>query len=239
MSTAGVPEPRAGAPILVVEDEPRLIRLLQTILESSGHRVVVATSGEKAVELAALESPQLVILDLLLPGSMDGYQVCQRIREFSMVPVIMLTARTTESEKLRGFAVGADDYVTKPFSAKELLARVQAVLRRSEVPASSPGKVQAGDVVIDLATYRVTVAGREVNLTPTEYRLLLTLARNPNRVIPHPVLLAEVWGVEYEHEVDYLRTYVRYLRKKLEADPTRPRYLRTRPGVGYYLATDG
>jgi two-component system, OmpR family, KDP operon response regulator KdpE len=217
----------AGSVILIVEDE----------LESTGHTVVVARTGEQAVELAALEAPRLIILDLLLPGPFDGFQVCQRIREFSMAPIIMLTARTMESDKLRGFAAGADDYVTKPFSAKELLARVQALLRRTDVPSTSPGKVEAGDVSIDLATYTVTVSGREVDLTPTEYRLLLTLARNPNRVIPHPTLLTEVWGVEYQDEVEYLRTYIRYLRKKIEPDPAHPRFLRTRQGIGYYLAT--
>jgi two-component system, OmpR family, KDP operon response regulator KdpE len=238
MSTTGsLPTSSARSVILVVEDEPRLVRLLRAILESTGHTVVVANTGERAIELAALETPRLVILDLLLPGPLDGYHVCQRIREFSMAPIIMLTARTMESDKLRGFAAGADDYVTKPFSAKELLARIQALLRRTEVPATSPGRIEAGEVVIDLSTYEVTVSGSQVELTPTEYRLLLTLARNPNRVIPHPTLLTEVWGIEYEDEIEYLRTYIRYLRKKIEPDPANPRYLRTRQGIGYYLAT--
>jgi two-component system, OmpR family, KDP operon response regulator KdpE len=223
--------------VLVVEDEPRLSRLVETLLTSIGHRVLLATDGQTAIELAALESPDLIILDLLLPGSIDGYTVCQRVREFSMVPIIMLTARTLEVEKLRGFALGADDYITKPFSAKELLARVRAVLRRSQVSGSSPGQVQVNDLVIDLSTYTVSVAGEEISLTPTEYRLLLTLARHPDQVVPHADLLNEVWGADYRDEVSYLRTYIRYLRKKLEPNPSRPRYIRNRPGIGYYLST--
>jgi two-component system KDP operon response regulator KdpE len=231
------PQP-APATILVIEDEPGLVRLLRSILEAAKYQVRVASDGERALEQIALDPPNLVLLDLLLPGQLDGYAVCERIREFSMVPVIMVTARAREEEKLRGFEVGADDYVTKPFSARELLARVQAVLRRSLVQADSPARLRLGDLVIDLAAQQVSSSGKAVHLTPTEFRLLVTLARQPDRVISHSSLLTEVWGPEYRDEVDYLRTYMRYLRQKLEPDPAHPRYLLTTPGVGYRLATE-
>jgi two-component system KDP operon response regulator KdpE len=233
------PETGASAAILVVEDEPKLVRLMRAVLESAGHRVSAVPDGARALEQVALDPPDLVLLDLLLPGELDGFAVCRRIREFSMVPVIMVTARAREEEKLRGFEAGADDYVTKPFSARELLARVSAVLRRTRVQADSPPVVSLGELRIDLAAQRVTRDGEAVHLTPTEYRLLLALARRPGHVITHADLLAEVWGVEYRDEVDYLRTYIRYLRQKLEPDPSNPRYLLTQPGVGYLLATEG
>jgi two-component system, OmpR family, KDP operon response regulator KdpE len=224
------------ATILVVEDEPRLVRLVETLLTSIGHQVVVANDGQTAVELAALEAPDLIILDLLLPGSIDGFEVCQRIRGFSVAPIIMLTSRARESDKLRGFAVGADDYITKPFSAKEFLARVKAVLRRSRGGSEPSGRIEIDDLVINQATYSVAISGEEISLTPTEYRLLLTLARHPNQVITHSDLLTEVWGAEYRDELAYLRTYIRYLRGKIEPDPANPRFIQTRSGIGYYLA---
>lgn len=226
------------ARILVVEDEPQLVRLIRAILESAGYRIDVVPDGSRAIEQVALESPDLVLLDILLPGVLDGFEVCRRIRGFSMVPIIMLTARASEEDTLRGFDAGADDYIVKPFSAKELLARVLAVLRRSQAPADSPARVEVGDLVIDLASYQVHVAGELVHLTPTEFRLLVTLARHPNQVIAHSSLLTEVWGSGYRDEIDYLRTYVRYLRQKIEPDPANPRYLVTTPGVGYRLATE-
>ena len=222
--------------ILVVEDEPRLVRLIETLLESIGYRVVVANEGVTAVELAALEAPSLIILDILLPGAIDGFEVCRRVREFSMTPIIMLSARTREADKLRGFELGADDYMTKPFSARELLARAQAVMRRGQRPDEARGEIQVDNLVINQATYTVTVAGEEIRLTPTEFRLLLTLARHPDQVVTHGDLLASVWGPEYRDEVAYLRTYIRYLRNKLEPVPTEPRYIKTRTGIGYYLA---
>ena len=225
--------------ILVVEDEARLVRLIRAVLETQGYRVTVAPTGERALEQVALESPGLVLLDLRLPGGMDGFEICRRIREFSMVPVVMLTASAREEEKLAGFDAGADDYITKPFSARELLARVQAVLRRTQVKQDSPAVIEIGELTINLASQRISVAGEPVHLTPTEYRLLLALARQPDRVMTHTALLTEVWGIEYRDEVDYLRTYIRYLRQKLEPDPKHPRYLITRPGVGYSLSTDG
>jgi two-component system KDP operon response regulator KdpE len=214
-----------------------LTKLVADILEAGGYRVLVAHDGERALEQVALEAPDLILLDLLLPGPLDGYAVCERLRTFSMIPVIMVTARVREDEKLRGFEAGADDYVTKPFSAKELLARVQAVLRRSRTTAASPPVVEFGDITINLASQQVTSGGAPVHLTPTEYRLLMALARHPDHVMTHTELLVEVWGAEFRDEIDYLRTYVRYLRRTLEPDPANPRYLLTVPGIGYRLAT--
>lgn len=226
------------AKILVVEDEPRLVRLMQVVLETARHQVLVATDGESAIAQTALEAPDLVLLDILLPGPLDGFAVCERIRQFSTTPIIMVTARAREEEKLRGFAVGADDYITKPFSAKELLARVHALLRRAQTPIDSAPSVRLGRLTVDLAALQVTGPGGPLHLTPTELRLILALARSPNRVLTHATLLSEVWGSEYRDETEYLRTYVRYLRQKLEPDPKQPRYLITVPGVGYRLDTD-
>ncbi len=225
------------ATILVVEDEPRLVRLIETLLSSIGHRVVVANDGQTAVEQAAVESPDLIILDLLLPGSLDGFEVCQRIRGFSSTPIIMLTARAREPDKLKGFALGADDYITKPFSAKELLARVNAVMKRTRGSDQSSGRIEIDELIINQATYTVSISGEDIQLTPTEYRLLLTLARRPNQVVTHAELLTEVWGSDYRDELSYLRTYIRYLRNKIEPNPSRPRFIKTRNGIGYFLAT--
>jgi two-component system KDP operon response regulator KdpE len=226
------------AKILVVEDEPRLVRLMQVVLETARHEVLVASDGESAIAQTALEGPDLVLLDILLPGPLDGFAVCERIRQFSTTPIIMVTARAREEEKLRGFAVGADDYITKPFSAKELLARVHALLRRAQTPLDSVPSVRLGRLTVDPAALQVNGPDGPLHLTPTELRLILALARSPNRVQTHAALLSEVWGSEYRDETEYLRTYVRYLRKKLEPDPAHPRYLITVPGIGYRLDTD-
>ncbi len=222
--------------ILAVDDEPHVLRLLKANLESSGYKVLTAQNGEEAVEAVARESPDLVILDLMLP-KMDGYAVCRRIREFSAVPVIILTARSAEVDLVHGFEVGADDYLTKPFSVTELLMRVQAVLRRSKWPEEiiTRQSFKAGPIQIDFAQHRVLAGGQEVKLTPTEYRLLTYLAAHANRVITHRELLRAVWGPEYGEESEYLRVYMRYLRQKLEPDPSAPRYLLTQPGAGYML----
>jgi two-component system KDP operon response regulator KdpE len=226
-----------GEKILVVEDEPRVVRLVSEVLKAVGYRVVAAASGQSAIEMFALEQPDLVLLDILLPHGPDGYEICQRIREFSNVPVIMLTAKARESEILKGFDVGADDYLTKPFSAKELVARVRAVLRRSErAEEGALTKLQCGELEIDFARRATKVRGAPVYLTRTEYALLRELALHANRVVTHDELLKAVWGTEYRNDVDYLRAYVRYLRRKLEADPADPRFILTSQGVGYMLA---
>lgn len=224
------------ATILAVDDEPHVLRLLKANLVSSGYKVLTAQDGEKAVELVENEVPDLVILDLMLP-KMDGYTVCRRIREFSSVPVIMLTARSAEVDLVHGFEVGADDYLTKPFAITELLVRVQAVLRRSKWPEEiiSRQGFRAGPIEIDFARHQVAVDGEPVKLTPTEYRLLAYLASNANRVIVHRELLRAVWGPEYGDETEYLRVYIRYLRQKLEPVPSEPQYLLTQPGAGYML----
>ncbi|MBC8449740.1 MAG: response regulator transcription factor [Chloroflexi bacterium] len=222
--------------ILVVDDEPRVVRLVSEVLKAVGYQVIAAASGMPAIEMVALEQPDLVLLDILLPGGLDGYEICRRIREFSDVPVIMLTARAQEGDVLRGFDVGADDYLTKPFSAKELVARVRAVLRRSqrsEEMITAP--FTCGELEINFAQRTVRARGERMSLTPTEYELLRQLALNVNRVVLHQDLLTTVWGPEYRNDVDYLRSYIRYLRRKLEADSSNPRYILTSPGVGYML----
>ena len=223
--------------ILVVDDEPRVVRLVSEVLKAIGYSIVAASSGEAAIEMVALEQPDLVLLDIMLPPGPDGYYVCSRIREFSSVPVIMLTAKVKENDMLRGFDVGADDYLTKPFSAKELVARVKAVLRRTQRPEEITSVVSScGEMEIDLARRMVKMKGKSVSLTRTEFSLLRQLALHPNCVIPHEDLLITVWGPEYRGDIDYLRAYIRYLRRKLEPEPPKPRYIITSPGVGYMLA---
>ncbi|MBI2906151.1 MAG: response regulator transcription factor [Chloroflexi bacterium] len=227
----------ADISVLVVDDEPRYIKLVEYNLQGSGYRVVTATCGNEALQRVARENPDLVILDIRMPG-MDGYEVCQRIRDFSVVPIIMLTAKGEDSEKVRGLRLGADDYITKPFSAEELLARVEAVLRRScfsETIGPHP-TLSWGDLSIDFAQRRVTVAGREVKLSPTEYRLLHCLAAHAGRVVVQQEILEKVWGPEYREPFEGLRVYVRRLRQKIESDPDDPRHIVTHAGVGYMLA---
>jgi DNA-binding response OmpR family regulator len=223
--------------ILVVDDEPRYIRAIQINLEASGYEVINARDGQTAIELAASEKPDLILLDIRMVG-LDGYEVCRRIREFSAVPIIMLTALAEDADKVAGLDVGADDYVTKPFSADELLARVRAVLRRVELseqqhPSST---FQAGDLLVDLAQQRVFVRSQEVNLTPTEYRLLCELVRQAGRVLVPEYLLEKVWGMGYEGENRLLWQAVHRLRRKIERDPRNPQHIQTRPGIGYVFA---
>jgi DNA-binding response OmpR family regulator len=222
--------------VLVVDDQPGLIRLVRDNLETLNYRVITASEGTRALEVVETDKPDLVLLDIMLPGQ-DGFSICRRIREFSTVPIIMLTARNERSDLLAGFEAGADDYVTKPFSADELLARVKAVLRRSEyqeVSKYSPG-FTCGDISIDFVRHEVTRKGKVEALTPTEYRLLYYLAINAGRVMLHSDLLTKVWGVEYAQQTDYLRVYIRHLRTRLEPNSNEPTYILTVPGVGYVL----
>ncbi len=223
--------------ILIVDDEPRVINLVREVLGATGFEVITAVSGERAIELAALEQPDLILLDIILPGALDGYQVAKRLREFSEVPIIMLTAKVREVDLLRGFNAGADDYITKPFSSKELLARIHAVLKRSQTGSAqhNKGQIVCGDLRIDLARRLVYIGEREIYLTPTEYKLLHELATHPNQVLFHEHLLTSVWGAEYRDDVDYLRSYIHYLRKKIEIDSARPKIIISSPGVGYML----
>ncbi len=223
--------------VLVVDDEPRVLRLVSEILKTVGFHVMVLSNGRAVAETVALERPDLVLLDVLLGDGPSGFEVCRRIREFSDVAVIMLTAKATENDILAGFEAGADDYLTKPFSAKELIARVQAVLRRTKRPGETvTASLVCGDLEINFVRRSVTLRGQEVSLTRTEYELLYQLARNAGRVLSHADLLTRVWGPEYRDDVDYLRAYIRYLRKKLESDPANPQLILTSPGVGYMLA---
>jgi DNA-binding response OmpR family regulator len=223
--------------VLVVDDEPRLVTLVREILSATGYKVSAASSGIHAIEMAAMEKPALILLDIMLIGGIDGYEVARRIRQFSSVPIIMLTAKVNESDLLKGFEVGADDYITKPFSSKELLARIRAVLKRSqeESPAPTGAKIMCGDMVIDLARRHVTIAEHEIHLTATEYNLLHELAMHLNKVLFHEHLLSAIWGVEYKNDVDYLRSYIHLLRKKLEVDPANPMMIISVQGVGYML----
>ena len=225
-----------GARVLVVDDDPLLVRLVRTHLEKAGYKVLTAADGEQALETAANELPDLVVLDLMLP-KLDGYEVCRRIREFSMVPVVMLTARGEPVDRLRGFEMGADDYLSKPFVPAELLARVRAVLRRSQQgnAASTPSVVQCGEIAIDLLRRRVSVRNELVKLTATEFQLLQQLAINAGKVLSHTDLLTRVWGPEYRDDREYLWAYVRHLRRKLEADPEHPVHIISAPGYGYVL----
>jgi DNA-binding response OmpR family regulator len=220
--------------ILVVDDEPRYVRAIQVNLEASGYQVLTAQDGLTAVERAASEEPDLIILDVRMPG-IDGFQACERIREFSTAPVIMLTALAEDADKVKGLDVGADDYVTKPFSADELLARVRAVLRRVEISERQgpPPTYQAGDVTVDFARQRVFAREQEVKLTPTEYRLLCELVKHPGRVLVPEYLLENVWGFGYEGENRLLWQAIHRLRHKIERDPKNPEYILTRPGLGY------
>jgi two-component system KDP operon response regulator KdpE len=222
--------------ILLVDDDPQLVRLVRTNLESVDYSVLVAMDAGSALELLQAETPDAILLDIMLPG-IDGYELCQRIREFASTPIIMLTAKVEDTDKVRGLKLGADDYLTKPFNVQELLARIEAVLRRAGRPeeASTPPTLRCGDISIDFVQRRVTVRGSEVPLTLTEYKLLSQLAQNAGRVMLHRELLTRVWGPEYQSELEYLRAYIRHLRLKLEEDPHRPRYILSRPGMGYIL----
>jgi len=224
--------------ILLVDDDPQLIRLVRANLESVGYRVLVAMEAHSALELVDMEMPDIIILDIMLP-EIDGYELCQRIREFSAIPIIMLTAKVEDVDKVKGLKLGADDYLTKPFSVQELLARVEAVLRRtgfSDEVKTSP-TFTCGDISVDFVQRRVTVRGREVALTLTEYKLLCQLVSNAGRVMLHRELLTKVWGAEYQDELEYLRAYILHLRQKIEAEPHQPKYILSRPGVGYMFAS--
>jgi len=221
--------------ILLVDDEPKLVRLVWEVLTATGFDVITIGSGREAVQKVALEQPDLVLLDIVLADEVDGYEVARQVRKFSTVPIIMLTARVEESDLLQGFDAGADDYITKPFSSKELLARVRAVLKRAGREGTTIAEIICGDLEIDLARRRVTRNGVNIHLTRTEFDLLQELATHLNQVLLHDQLLTSVWGPEYRDDLDYLRAYIRYLRRKLEIDPSNPRYIVTNQGVGYML----
>lgn len=220
--------------ILVVDDAPDIVHAVRLYLEMEGFTVYSAFNGRQAVEVVRSKLPDLVILDVMMP-ELDGLSALKLIREVSNLPVILLTVRNEEDMKVRGLRLGADDYVTKPFSQRELLGRIQAVLRRSEMPASVP-KTQIDideRLSIDFSQNKVNVDQQSLRLTPTEHRLLYHLTSNPGRVLTYESLLAKVWGYEYREETHYVRLYINYLRQKIESDPSNPRYILTERGLGY------
>ena len=225
--------------ILIAEDEVALRDFVSRNLRARGFEVLEASNGLEAVALWEREDPHLLILDIMMPR-MDGLEVCRRVREHSAVPIIVLTALDTEPDKVAALDLGADDYLTKPFGVEELLARVRAVLRRTQaemVPLTDDIK-QFGDLEVDLAGHVVRLRGGEVRLSPTEFSLLGQLITNAGKVLTHRVLLQRIWGPEYGGESEYLRVYINRLRQKLETDPTNPRYFLTEPGVGYRFAPE-
>jgi two-component system KDP operon response regulator KdpE len=215
-----------------VDDEPQILRALTTNLRGAGYDVVTAATGEDALAQAATRSPDAVILDLVLPD-LSGVEVCRQLRAWSEVPVIVLSAVGEEGAKVSALDAGADDYVTKPFGIDELLARLRAALRRTGQPPEPV--VEVGELKIDLEKRSVTLGGQAVQLTPHEYEMLALLARNPGKLLTHRAILREVWGPAYGKESHYLHVYVSQLRRKIETDPTRPRYILTEPGAGYRL----
>ena len=233
--------PAKKTTIVAADDDPQLLRLVTRNLQLEGYDVLGASDGQQALELIESDPPDLVLLDVMMP-KLDGFTVCYRVREFSSVPIIIVTARGQDQDKVRGLDLGADDYLTKPFSVDELLARVRAVLRRSQFTARENAQgLQAtnttGALTVDYSQHVVTLAGREIALTPTEYRILAYLAQNVGRVVTQDLLLEHIWGSEYLGESHMLQVNVNRLRRKLEVDPTQPRYILTKVGVGYSLAS--
>jgi DNA-binding response OmpR family regulator len=222
--------------VLVVDDDIRILRMLQRMLELEGYRVIPADSAETALDVFNDETPSLVVLDIMMPG-MDGITACRRIREFSKVPIIMVTAKDTNEDKVEGLDAGADDYMTKPLSAEELVARVRAVLRRARFPDEpSQPTFCSGDLVIDFARHQVSVNGEDVHLSPTEYKILSYLVGNADKVVTPDQLLEKVWGKEYIGATHTLQVNIARLRQKLNDHAEEPKYIMTRPGIGYMIS---
>jgi two-component system, OmpR family, KDP operon response regulator KdpE len=223
----------SGKTVLVVDDESRMVEFIAMNLELEGFRVVRAANGSEALEKASREHPDLVLLDIMMP-EMDGFETLEGLRETSSVPVIFLTAKSEEVDRIKGLDLGADDYITKPFSPRELVSRIRAVLRRTE-----PAAVTNSEIVVDnelrvnFDQRKVIVRGQEVRLRPTEYRLLYQLVTNAGKLLTHEVLLSRVWGAEYRDEDQYVRLYITYLRQKIEKDPKNPKYILSERGLGY------
>ncbi len=225
--------------ILAVDDDQLLLKFVRYNLESEGYEVLTASNGKQAIEVLKAHRPDLLLLDLMMP-EMDGFMVCESVRQFSAVPIIILTARGQDRDKVRGFDLGADDYLTKPFSVEELLVRVRAVVRRAQFTENEHAyalqtTLTIGELSIDDARHQVTMTGREIALSPTEYRLLLHLAQNAGSVVTQERLQEHIWGEEYVGEGRLLQVHVSRLRRKLEPDPAHPRYLLTKVGIGYML----
>ena len=226
----------SGSRILVVDDEPQILRALETTLRVEGYEVETAATAEQALNRAAMKPPDAVILDLVLPDG-SGTDVCRELRSWTRVPIVILSAVGDEREKVSALDAGADDYVTKPFSGDELLARLRAVLRRA-APRGSP-VIEVGELTIDVEKHAVFRNGDRIQLTPHEFDLLRFLAENEGKLLTHRMILREVWGPAYQTESNYLHVYVSHLRRKIERDPTRPRYIITEPGAGYRFVALG
>ena len=228
--------------ILVVDDEALLVKGIRFNLKSDGYDVITGSNGQEAVELTKSENPDLVVLDVMMPV-MDGLTACSRIREFSDVPIILLTAKVDDMDKLMGFEHGADDYLTKPFSVEELLARIRTTLRRLSYAqtggVASEGSFDTGELHIDFDAGIATMDGEELHLTPIEYKLLCLLAHNADKVLTHQFILHEIWGTATKSDLASLRVFMGTLRKKIESDPAHPRYIQTHVGIGYRLVTQG
>lgn len=225
-----------GALILIIEDEAQMRRFIRASLSSNGYRVIEAETAEAGLVEARSRSPDLILLDLGLPD-LDGLEVAQRLRAWAQTPIIVISARGREEDKVKVLDAGADDYVTKPFGVGELLARIRVALRNRARDESGASLLELGEVKVDLARRQVLVRGEEVHLTPIEYKLLATLVKHAGRVVTHRELLREVWGPGSSDQTQYLRVYMGQLRHKLEQNPSRPQYLTTEPGVGYRLKT--
>jgi DNA-binding response OmpR family regulator len=231
--------PAKKTTIVAADDDPQLLRLVTRNLQLEGYDVMAASDGQQALELIEAHVPDLVLLDVMMPR-MDGFAVLQRVREYSAVPVIIVTARGQDQDKIRGLDLGADDYLTKPFNVDELVARVRAVLRRAQIAPHEDGQgprttITVGDLEVDYAQHLVTMRGQEISLTPIEYRILAYLVQNAGRVVTQDLLLEHVWGAEYVGESHMLQVNINRLRRKLEEDPSRPKYILTKVGVGYLI----
>ncbi len=221
--------------ILAIDDDENLLRIVSAGLEREGYQVLTVRSALEGLRAAFSIHPDLAIVDIMMPG-MDGLELARRLREFSGIPILMLTALSSTADVVKGLQAGADDYITKPFDMAELIARIQACLRRQRTPtAARPTIMIRGKLVIDMARHKVSVEGKTVTLTPTEFRLLSCLALHIGHVVPHRTLLVEVWGPEYTDQVNYLHLYIRHLREKLEADPGQPEFIRSERSIGYFL----
>ena len=223
--------------ILVIDDEPQILRALHTILVAKQFRVTTASRGNEGLTLAAAQPPDVIILDLSLPD-MSGFEVTERLREWTQVPIIVLSVRDSENDKVTALEKGADDYLTKPFGIEELLARIRVALKHSaQAMGSSQQVISAGPILVDLTSHTVTRSGEEIKLTATEFKLLAYLAANAGRVLTHQAILTHVWDNTYAEHIEYLRVYIGQLRKKLEENPEQPEYILTEPGVGYRFMT--
>lgn len=223
--------------ILIVDKEPKSLTLARQVLSAAGYVVLVARKGEQAIQMVAQDQPALLLLEVCLTGPLDGFAVTRRIRDFSDLPIIVLSSSGESADILRAYDAGVDDYITKPFDPKILLAHLRAVLKRARGNAAVPAEIVCDNLIINQAARRVTIEGAEIYLTETEYNLLLELARHRNQVLLHEQLLVAVWGANFRTEIDYLRSYIHILRRKLEPNPAQPRLILSRPGVGYMLVT--